>query len=546
MTQQPPDPLGQSSVRGAKPQPDAAGAGSGTDGSSGLTVEMRGIGKLYANGVRANDSVDITLAPGEIHALVGENGAGKSTLMSILYGLEEPTSGKIAINGAPVTFSSPVAAAQAGIGMVHQEFKLFPSLTVAENVVFRSEPTSGGVFLDRKAAEVRAAELASQFGLDVDPTAKVSRLSVGVLQRVEILKALHREAQVLILDEPTAVLIPQEVNALFGVLRELRDSGRTIVVVTHKLREVMEFSDRITVLRDGRSVATLEATQTSATEVANYMTGRNVDLNGRYQPGHPGEVALTVRHLTVLDDQGVSVVKGADLDVRHGEILGIAGVAGSGQTELLRSIAGLGARATGSVQIDGCELHNLSPAERRQRGIAYIPEDRRGVGSAVTASVAANLAMGFHRSTPIKSGWRLDHKAIERHAESIIENFDIKVSKPEVAAGTLSGGNLQKVIVGREMAHGAAVLLVDQPTRGVDIGAIENIHARLRGYRDEGHAILLISAELSELFALADRIVVMYAGAIVAEMSRAEATEAKVGLAMAGITTGPADLGASA
>jgi simple sugar transport system ATP-binding protein len=275
------------------------------------------------------------------------------------------------------------------------------------------------------------------------------------------------------------------------------------------------------------------------------MTGRNVDLDGRYQPGQPGQVALRVRQLTVMDDQGVTVVKGADLDVRHGEILGIAGVAGSGQTELLRSIAGLSPSTTGSVQIDGTELQALSPAERRQCGIAYIPEDRRGVGSAVTASVAANLAMGFHRSSPIKNGWRLDHKAIERHARRIIENFDIKVSKPEVVAGTLSGGNLQKVIVGREMAHGAAVLLVDQPTRGVDIGAIENIHARLRTYRDQGHAILLTSAELSELFALSDRIVVMYAGEIVAEMPREKATEANVGLAMAGVTTGT-DIGASA
>jgi len=500
---------------------------------------MRGISKRYSNGVMANESVDLTLHAGEIHALVGENGAGKSTLMSILYGLEEPTAGEILINGSPVTFSSPIAAGQAGIGMVHQEFKLFPSLTVAENVVFRSEPATGSVFLDRKAAVARVRELAAQFGLDVDPTAKVSRLSVGVLQRVEILKALHREAQVLILDEPTAVLIPQEVDALFAVLGELRDAGRTIVVVTHKLREVMEFSDRITVLRDGRSVASLETSSSSAAEVAHHMTGRNVDLDGQYQAGVPAQVALAVRDLTVLDDQGVTVVKAASFEVRHGEILGIAGVAGSGQTELLRAVAGLSGHAAGSVQIDGTELDGLSAAQRRRHGIAYIPEDRRGVGSAVTASVAANLAMNFHRRSPIKRGWRLDHRAIAAHAGRIIQDFDIKVSRPEVVAGTLSGGNLQKVIVGREMAHGAAVLLVDQPTRGVDIGAIENIHSRLRGYRDEGHAVVLTSAELSELFALADRIVVMCAGEIVAEMSRTEATEAKVGLAMAGVASSP-------
>jgi simple sugar transport system ATP-binding protein len=356
-----------------------------------------------------------------------------------------------------------------------------------------------------------------------------------MLQRVEILKALHREAQVLILDEPTAVLTPQEVDALFAVLRELREAGRTIVVVTHKLREVMDFSDRITVLRDGRSVASLVTAETTAAEVAHHMTGRNVDLDGRYSAGTPGDMALRVRDLTVLDDHGVTVVKSAHLDVRHGEILGIAGVAGSGQTELLRALAGLGTNVSGSVRLDDVELQPLTAAERRQRGLAYIPEDRRGVGSAVTASVADNLGMGFHRSPPLKKGWRLDRTAIERHAEQIIADFAIVVSRPDVEAGTLSGGNLQKVIVGREMSHGAAVLLVDQPTRGVDIGAIENIHARLRAYRDEGNAIVLTSAELSELFALADRLVVMYAGEVVAEFPRADASEANVGLAMAGV-----------
>jgi len=423
--------------------------------------------------------------------------------------------------------------------MVHQEFKLFPSLSVAENVVFRSEPTSSGVFLDRKSASARVFELSAQFGLEVDPRARVGQLSVGMLQRVEILKALHREAQVLILDEPTAVLTPQEVDGLFGVLGELRESGRTIVVVTHKLREVMEFSDRITVLRDGRSVASLETADTNPAEVANHMTGRSVDLDGRYEPGAPAELALHVEGLTVQDEQGITVVRGATLDVRHGEILGIAGVAGSGQTELLRSIAGLGGHTTGTVELDGTDLSKLSSAERRRRGIAYIPEDRRGVGSAVTGSVADNLGMGFHRRAPLKKGWRLDHRAMSRHAEQIIGAFGIRVSRPGVEAGTLSGGNLQKVIVGREMAHGAAVLLVDQPTRGVDIGAIENIHKRLREYRDEGHAIVLTSAELSELFALADRILVMYASEIVAEFPRSEATEAKVGLAMAGVTGRP-------
>lgn len=503
-----------------------------------ITVEMRGISKRYNNGVMANDHVDLVLNPGEIHALVGENGAGKSTLMSILCGLEEPTEGEILLSGQTVSFSSPVAASEAGIGMVHQEFKLFPSLTVAENVAFRAEPTRLGMFLSRREAGKRVGELAERYRLGMDPKAKVGQLSVGMLQRVEILKALHRDAQVLILDEPTAVLTPQEVDDLFAVLRELRDAGRTIVVVTHKLREVMAFSDRITVLRDGRSVATLTTSETDPAEVAHHMTGRDVDLDldGRYSPGSPAGLALRVAGLTVQNELGVMVVRDANLSVRHGEIVGIAGVAGSGQTELIESIAGLGGHSSGVVELDGADIHQLTAAERRRKGIAYIPEDRRGVGSAVTASVSDNLAMGFHRRAPLRKGWRLDRAAMNRHSADIIEAFGIKVSHANVEAGTLSGGNLQKVIVGREMSHDSSVLLVDQPTRGVDIGAIENIHARLRAYRDRGHAIVLTSAELSELFALADRILVMYGGRVVAEFPRAEATEARVGLAMAGIT----------
>lgn len=503
-----------------------------------VTVEMHGIGKTFPNGVVANDSVDLVLRAGQIHALVGENGAGKSTLMSILYGLEEPTLGEVRVDGVPVRLASPVAAGKLGIGMVHQEFKLFPSLTVAENVVFRAEPAKAGLFLSRRAAAKRVAELAERFGLAVDPRARVAELPVGVAQRVEILKALHRDARILILDEPTAVLTPQEVDALFAVLRELCNSGRTIVVVTHKLREVMDFSDEITVLRDGRSVATLTTEKTNAAEVAQYMTGRNVDIDGAYEAGTAAETALTVNGLTVKNNQGATVVNDVSFEVRHGEIVGIAGVAGSGQTDLLESIAGLAPRSTGTIHVDGKAIEALSAADRRSHGIAYVPEDRREVGSAVSASVADNLAMGFQRIRPIKRGWRLDRNAIAAHAAGIIEAFGVKVSNPRVEAATLSGGNLQKLIVGREMAHHAAVLLVDQPTRGVDIGAIENIHARLRRYRDDGNAIVLASAEMSELFALADRILVMFSGAIVATFTHDQASEAQVGLAMTGIVAG--------
>jgi ABC-type uncharacterized transport system ATPase subunit len=466
---------------------------------------------------------------------VGENGAGKSTLMSVLYGLIAPDEGEIRVDGRPVRFRSPVEAVEAGMGMVHQAFRLFPSMTVAENVVYRAETRGRGGLLDRRAAARAVHDLSERYGLRVDPRARVRNLSVGVLQRVEILKALHRDAQVLILDEPTAVLTPQETRVLFDVLRGLRDSGRTVVIVTHKLGEVLELSDNVTVLRDGRTVARLVTAGTTGAEIARHMTGRAVDLDGHYVPGTPAEPVLRVDGLTVGPPHGRPVVDDVSLAVRAGEIVGIAGVAGNGQVELLEAIAGLRPARAGSVRMREAVLDGFSAGRRREAGIAYIPEDRAASGSAVAASVADNLALGFHRRPPLRRGWRLDRAGMRDHARRIIEHFDIKVSSPAVAAGTLSGGNLQKLVVGREMAHDAPVLLVDQPTRGVDIGAIENIHARLRAYRDAGHAVLLASAELSELMALADRLLVMFGGRVVADLARADATEENVGLAMAGI-----------
>ncbi|MFD2092122.1 ABC transporter ATP-binding protein [Blastococcus deserti] len=495
---------------------------------------MTGIVKRFGD-VVANDSADLELAAGEIHALVGENGAGKSTLMSVLYGLIAPDSGEIRVEGRPVTFRSPVDAVAAGMGMVHQAFRLFPSMTVAENVVYRAETRGTAGLLDRRAAVRAVQELSERYGLRVDPRARVRNLSVGVLQRVEILKALHREAQVLILDEPTAVLTPQETRLLFDVLRGLREAGRTVVIVTHKLGEVLELSDKVTVLRDGRTVARLVTAETDGAEIARHMTGRAVDLEGHYVAGAPGRPALHVEGLTVGPPTGRPVVDGVSLSVRAGEIVGIAGVAGNGQVELLEAIAGLRAARSGSVRIGDHRLDGLSAGRRREAGVAYVPEDRAATGSAVAASVTDNLAIGFHRRPPLRRGWRLDGGAMRSHARQIIEHFDIKVSSPSVPAGTLSGGNLQKLVVGREMAHDAPVLLVDQPTRGVDIGAIENIHARLRGYRDAGHAVLLASAELGELMALADRLLVMFGGRVVADLARGEATEENVGLAMAGL-----------
>ena len=497
-------------------------------------VEMTGIVKRYGD-VVANDAANLRLAAGEIHALVGENGAGKSTLMSVLYGLLAPEEGEIRIDGRPVAFRSPVEAVDAGLGMVHQAFRLFPSMTVAENVVYRAETRGRAGLLDRKAAVAAVHDLSERYGLKVDPRARVRNLSVGVLQRVEILKALHREARVLILDEPTAVLTPQETRLLFDVLRGLRDAGRTVVIVTHKLGEVLALSDNVTVLRDGRTVARLVTAGTTGAEIARHMTGRAVDLQGTHVPGTPGEPVLRVEGLTVGPPAGRPVVDDVSLTVRAGEIVGIAGVAGNGQVELLEAIAGLRPARAGSVRVRDTTLDGLSAGRCREAGVAYIPEDRAATGSAGAASVADNLAVGFHRRAPLRRRWRLDRAAVRVHARRIIEHFDIKVGGPGVAAGTLSGGNLQKLVVGREMTHGAPVLLVDQPTRGVDIGAIENIHARLRAYRDAGHAVLLASAELSELMALADRLLVMYGGRIAAELPRAEATEENVGLAMAGL-----------
>ena len=499
-------------------------------------VVMAGVVKRFGD-VVANDAADLELAAGEIHALVGENGAGKSTLMSVLYGLLAPDEGEIRVDGQPVRFRSPVDAVEAGMGMVHQAFRLFPSMTVAENVVYRAETRGTGGLLDRRAAVRAVQDLSERYGLRVDPQARVRSLSVGVLQRVEILKALHRDARVLILDEPTAVLTPQETRLLFDVLRGLRDAGRTVVIVTHKLGEVLELSDRVTVLRDGRTVARLVTAETTGAEIARHMTGRAVDLDGHYVPGTPGAPVLDVEGLTVGPPNGRPVVDDVSLSVRAGEIVGIAGVAGNGQVELLEAIAGLRPAREGSVRVGSTVLDGYSAGRRREAGIAYIPEDRAATGSAVAASVADNLAIGFHRRQPLRKGWRLDRGAVREHARRIIEHFDIKVSTPSVAAGTLSGGNLQKLVVGREMAHDAPVLLVDQPTRGVDIGAIENIHARLRAYRDAGHAVLLASAELSELMALADRLLVMFGGRVVADLAREDATEENVGLAMAGLAT---------
>ncbi|WP_216589696.1 ABC transporter ATP-binding protein [Streptomyces brasiliscabiei] len=514
--------------------PAEAGASGGDTPDTPPAVELLGITKQYP-GTLANDAVDLTVRPGEIHALMGENGAGKSTLMSVLYGMERPDAGTIRVDGREVSFAGPSDAMAAGLGMVHQSFKLFDSLTVAENVVYAAEPRRFGL-VDRAAARRRVRELGAEHGLPVDPDARVGALPVGLRQRVEILKLLHRGARVLILDEPTAVLTPAEADALFAVLKSLAARGRTVILVTHKLREVLEGSDRVTVLRDGRVVARLRTADTTADAIAAAMTGREVELDRVHATGTPGEVILDVDGLTT---DGVREVA---LTVRAGEIVGIAGVAGNGQGELVEALAGLRPVASGRVRLRGEDITHASATERRARGVAYVPEDRHAVGTAPAASVAENLAMGHHR-TSLSAGSRLGllpPAAVRDHARRLIERFGVKASSPDVPASALSGGNLQKLLIGRELAHEAPLLLVEQPTRGVDIGAVQNIHDQLVAHRDAGHAVLLVSAELSEIRGLSDRVLVMYEGRVTAAYDKADADEGVLGLAMAGGGSGPA------
>ena len=495
-------------------------------------LELRGITKRFP-GVVANDAVDLTVRAGDIHAVVGENGAGKTTLMSILYGLFPPDEGEILVGGERVRFGSALDAIRAGMGMVHQAFRLFPPLSVADNVVYRAEPTRG-VLMDRAAALRSVAELAERYELAVDPEALVETQPVGVLQRVEILKALYRDARILILDEPTAVLTPQERDRLFTVIRRLRDSGRTILFITHKLGEVMAVSDRVTVLRNGRSVAGLVTAETSPEEITRHMTGRSVDLNRRAAPHRPGDPVLAVAGLEVTGEHGRPAVDGAAFTVRSGEIVGVAGVAGNGQTELIEAIAGLREAAAGSVTLGGADITRAEVAERRRAGLAFVPEDRHRVGTSHLASVSDNLLLGHHRHPDRqRRGW-FKLRNVRAHARRLIETFGIKAGALNNPVSTLSGGNLQKVVVAREMSHEAPLLIAEQPTRGLDIAAIEYIHGRLVSFRDEGGAVLLVSAELSEILALSTRILVMFEGRIAAELDPAAVTEPDIGLYMTG------------
>ena len=496
-------------------------------------VVMRGIVKRYATGTVANRGVGLRVNAGEIHALVGENGAGKSTLMSILYGLEHRDEGEIALFGQPVSFRSPVDAIAAGLGMVHQNFKLVPSFTVAENVVLGHEPTRR-TLIDRRRTFATVRELSDRFGLRVEPGARLAEASVGVRQRVEILKALYRRARVLILDEPTAVLTPQETDDLFDVLRGLAAGGMTIIIVTHKLQEVMAISASITVLRDGCNAATMRTADTTAAEIARAMTARNIDVEEVHRPGEPAGIVLAVEGLAV-HRSGRAVVDKVSLTVRAGEIVGIAGVAGNGQEELIEAITGVGLQSKGTVSVNGSDVSGSSVHAHRAAGVAYIPEDRHEVGAAAGATLRENAVMGFHGRPPLCGRLKLlDTTAMKAHTQRLLHDYDVKAESESVHADSLSGGNLQKLIVGREMMHGASLLVAQQPTRGLDIGSVQHIHQKIRDYRDAGHAVLLVSSELQEILTLSDHVLVMYGGRIVASWPRDQATLQQLGLAMAG------------
>src|SRR5438477_3939606 len=492
---------------------------------------MRGIRKEFP-GVVANDSVAFDVRQGEVHALLGENGAGKSTLMNILYGLYKPDGGEILLQGKPVTFGSARDAILAGIGMVHQHFMLIPVMTVAENIVLGVEPRDG-ILLDERTAERRVRELSERFGLAGNPTALVGEITVGPEQRVEILKALYRGAAVLILDEPTSVLTPQEAGELFEIVNSLKADGKSIIFITHKLNEVLEIADRITVLRRGKTIETVPREGATEASLARAMVGREVLLRVEKTPAQPGDVLLSVEDLHVVDDRGIPKVRGVSFDVRPSEIVGIAGVNGNGQTELIDAITGLQKVGGGSVSVAGHELAHASAREMLDAGVGHIPEDRQRRGLVLEFSIAENIALhDYARPPDARWGWLFPSRLIER-ARRLIREFDVRGGGPLTRAGALSGGNQQKVVAAREIARDPKVLIAAQPTRGLDVGAIEYLHRRLVEEREEGRAILLVSLELDEILSLSDRILVLYEGQIVAEHT-GEVSEDEIGLEMLG------------
>ena len=501
-----------------------------------MELELRGITKRFP-GVLANDDVSLTARSGKVLALIGENGAGKSTLMNVLSGLYRPDSGEILIDGVPQVFNGPGDAIAAGIGMVHQHFMLVPVFTVWENVVLGVEPVSGPGVLNRRRARTEVREISEKYGLAVDPDALVEELPVGIQQRVEIIKVLLRGAQILVFDEPTAVLTPQEVVEFFGIVEELKSRGATSIFITHKLKEALAIADDITVLRAGRVVGHADPATATPEMLASMMVGRDIDLVVDKTPASPKGDVLVLQGVQMVDDYGRALLDDIDLTVRAGEIVGIAGIQGNGQTELVEAITGLLPLAAGTVTFLDTDITDFTPRRRHEVGIGHVPEDRNHMGMVGSFTVAENLVLDSYYAQPYSRRGVLDGQAIRESAETLVRDFDVRPPIIDNTAGALSGGNAQKMIVAREFSRDVPLVICAQPTRGIDVGSIEYIHEQIIRKRDEGKAILIVSTELDEIFALADRIVVMFDGRIVAEKPAAETTPTEIGLFMAGKAT---------
>ena len=495
-------------------------------------IEMLNIRKEFP-GIVANDHVTLQLKKGEIHALLGENGAGKSTLMNVLFGLYQPEQGEIRVNGKKVNITSPSVANDLGIGMVHQHFMLVDTFSVTENIVLGQEPTSG-TSINLKKAEKDVREISERYGLAVNPRAKIADISVGMQQRVEILKTLYRGADILIFDEPTAVLTPQEIKELSHIMKALIKEGKSIILITHKLKEIMDICDRVTVIRKGKGIGTVNVRDTSTNELANLMVGREVVFKTEKSPAQPKENVLEISALAVSDSRGVQAVRGLDLSVRAGEIVGIAGVDGNGQSELIEAITGLRRSESGSIKLNGKEISNLKPRKITESGVGHIPQDRHKHGLVLDFPIGENMVLQSYYQSPYSKRGILDFKEIYKKASALIQEFDVRTPSEHTPARALSGGNQQKAIIGREVDRDPDLLIAAQPTRGLDVGAIEFIHRRLIEQRDKGKAVLLISFELDEILNVSDRIAVIYEGKIVAVVDPKATTEQELGLLMAG------------
>ena len=498
-----------------------------------MSIEMHGIVKRFP-GVVANDGIDLEVRRGEIHALLGENGAGKSTLMNILFGIHAPDQGEIRVHGKPVSFSGARQAVEAGLGMVHQHFMLIPRFTVAENVILGSE--GKGVVLDRGAASARVGELATAYGLNVDPEAMLGDLPIGLQQRVEILRALYQQCRVLILDEPTALLTPQEIEDLYKILHRLREDGGTIIFITHKLREVAAISDRVTVIRRGKTVGTRITKETTPAELAELMVGREVLLRVNRPQANPGDTVLSLKNAVVTGAHGQRSLEIDSLELRRGEILGVCGVEGNGQAELIETLFGLGSIDSGVCTLGTTDITSLGPNQRRARGLSYIPEDRHGRGLVLDFPLWENTLLGNTERPPFVERFRIQRRRVRQITLELMQRFDVRAPNTEVRARNLSGGNQQKLIIARELQRNPDALLAIQPTRGLDVGAIEFVHRQLVEVRDSGKGVLLISFDLDELLDLSDRIVVMFQGKIVAEFMSGKVSRTQLGLAMGGRT----------